>query len=647
MRSNVYMRLGAAACAALLASCSNAVRDAAPLPPDSAAFSHAAPSGAAEPIGRHKRRKENLTIRVRIPKARHHKRGRYISPATRGMKLSFTGTKSFTEAIALTQVSQGCSNSTGAVECTVTVALPTGTYAVSVATYDQAPSGGTFSSGAKLLSTASNLPLTVKLGKPNTLKVTLDGVPAALAVSGIPSGSAGMAFSALGFTVAVNDAGGYTIVGTYDSPVTLSDSDKSGATSIATSGSDKPAAGKLLSSNDNATLSYSGLALAPVTIGASVTGATNASAQFAPTLQPIVFTAQGGSTTQTINLYADANDPDSAGLSASFTATEAGWTNAPYNRNITATPADACNAFSNTSPASGTSFTTTASLIPTTGLCTLTLSDGNGQTLHISLSYAVSSTTINTAGSTQFTVPDGVTRITVTAGGAQGGTGYNGLSGGEGGSVTGTIAVTPGQTFDVVVGGKGGNGGTPAGGSAGTNGGGAGSGSGEWGGGGGGGESTFALSGTRLFVAGGGGGSAGASSDFGGTPGGGGGTSGQVGGAGDGGGGGGGGGGATQSLGGTGGTGLAPGGTGGTGTANTGGAAGLGSGTGPNSPGAYAPGGGGAGHFGGGGGGTGAASSDNTGGSGGGGSSFAAGSILNVTYTTATQSGDGVVIIAY
>lgn len=567
------------------------------------------------------------------------------------MKLSFTGTKSFTEAIALTQVSQGCNNSSGPTLCTVTVALPTGTYAVSVATYDRAPSGGSFSSGAKLLSTASNLPLAVKLGKPNTLKVTLDGVPAALAVSGIPSGIAGTAFSALGFTVVVNDAGGYTIVGTYDSPVTLSDSDESGATSIATSGSDKPAAGKLLSSNDSATLSYSGLAIAPATIGASATGVTNASAQFAPALNPIVFTGHENYSTALINLYADANDSKSTGLSAAFTATEAGWTNAPYNRSITATPGDACNNFSNTSPASGTSFTTTASLTPTPGSCTLTLSDGNGQTLGVSLSYAASMTTISTTGSTQqFTVPAGVTRITVTANGAQGGTGYNGLTGGEGGSVTGTIAVTPGQVFDVVVGGKGGAGGNGTAGAAGTNGGGGGAGTGGWGGGGGGGESTFALSGTLLFVAGGGGGSAGASSDFGGTPGGGGGTSGQAGGAGDsdnGGGGGGGGGGATPSTGGTGGTGLAPGGNGGTGTPNTGGAGGPGTGTGPNSPGEYGPGGGGAGYFGGGGGGSGVASGNNTGGSGGGGSSFAAGSVFSVTNVPGTQSGDGVVIIAY
>lgn len=51
----------------------------------------------------------------------------------------------------------------------------------------------------------------------------------------------------------------------------------------------------------------------------------------------------------------------------------------------------------------------------------------------------------------EFIVPDGVTEITVTCKGAQGG----GSKGGNGGEVTGTFAVTPGNTLDVIVGGQG------------------------------------------------------------------------------------------------------------------------------------------------------------------------------------------------
>lgn len=62
------------------------------------------------------------------------------------------------------------------------------------------------------------------------------------------------------------------------------------------------------------------------------------------------------------------------------------------------------------------------------------------------------STTYNYTGSVQFyTVPSCVTAVTITALGAKGG----GANGGNGASVTGTIAVTPGQILEVYVGGMG------------------------------------------------------------------------------------------------------------------------------------------------------------------------------------------------
>ena len=69
----------------------------------------------------------------------------------------------------------------------------------------------------------------------------------------------------------------------------------------------------------------------------------------------------------------------------------------------------------------------------------------------------------HTVSSQSFTVPTNVTNITVTLTGADGGTGGNdasgiGGAGGPGGRVTGTLAVTPGQTLTIYVGGAGGNG---------------------------------------------------------------------------------------------------------------------------------------------------------------------------------------------
>lgn len=115
-------------------------------------------------------------------------------------------------------------------------------------------------------------------------------------------------------------------------------------------------------------------------------------------------------------------------------------------------------------------------------------------------------------GAASFTVPDGVTSLSVKlwgGGGGGGGGGSNaaGGAGGGGGATTATFSVTPGETLDVYVGGGGG---------AGT-----GSSSNSGYGGGGGGYSSISRSGTNLAIAAGGGGGGGGDT-----------TSGQTGGAG-------------------------------------------------------------------------------------------------------------------
>ncbi len=56
-----------------------------------------------------------------------------------------------------------------------------------------------------------------------------------------------------------------------------------------------------------------------------------------------------------------------------------------------------------------------------------------------------------------FTVPAGVSAVTITASGAQGGEGNAGVAGGEGAVVQGTLAVAAGERLRVVVGGQGGS----------------------------------------------------------------------------------------------------------------------------------------------------------------------------------------------
>jgi hypothetical protein len=228
------------------------------------------------------RRKGTLTVRIRIPKHRHYrgKAPRYISAATKGMTLSFVGPTTMTQVVNLTPSDPRCTGTP--LTCTIAITLLAGNYTVTVDTYDQAPVHGSIPAGANLLSTTQNAPFSMVGGITNSVGVTLDGVPASLTVSGLPSGTIGSPTAATAFTVTALDAGGDIITGTYDRPVTLANSDGSGATTVATSGSDAPPAGALLSSSDIATLAYTGGSITSATIGATATGAAGGHALFIP-----------------------------------------------------------------------------------------------------------------------------------------------------------------------------------------------------------------------------------------------------------------------------------------------------------------------------------------------------------------------------
>ncbi|MEO6758163.1 MAG: glycine-rich protein, partial [Saprospiraceae bacterium] len=141
--------------------------------------------------------------------------------------------------------------------------------------------------------------------------------------------------------------------------------------------------------------------------------------------------------------------------------------------------------------------------------------------LAVSTTYCVEQTvnvnntvTFDYAGTPQtFVVPAGVTSLTIQAFGAEGGAGgTNGGAGGAGGSASGTLAVVPGQTLNIYVGQKGGQGNFNNSGAGGFNGGGNGGGGSLAGGGGG--ASDVRVGGNalanRVIIAGGGAGVGGA-----------------------------------------------------------------------------------------------------------------------------------------
>ena len=246
-------------------------------------------------------------------------------------------------------------------------------------------------------------------------------------------------------------------------------------------------------------------------------------------------------------------------------------------------------------------------------------------------------------GTQAFTVPFGITQVTVDAFGAPGGTdsANNGCVPGAGGEVQATLPVTGGEKLSIGVGGAGGNANGNTGGAGGTGAGGAGgtAASGDVGGGGGGGASVVSSSQGVLVAAGGGGGCGGnAGRAVGGNGGndqaaGASGAAGQAGGPATGGGAG------TTATAGPGGT-SAP-------ASDAGGGAGTGAqgGAGAGGPGFNAGGGGGGGYFGGGGGG-GTEQGFGIGAGGGGGSDFAS-SAATVLHEAHGVSTAGRVTLSY
>ena len=99
---------------------------------------------------------------------------------------------------------------------------------------------------------------------------------------------------------------------------------------------------------------------------------------------------------------------------------------------------------------------------PDTTLCAGSPVLLNAELTFDSIPYAsgTDSTIFNyTGGMQSFTVPAGVTTVTMDVRGAQGGGGIGiNLAGGRGAQMIGTFAVTPGEVFDILVGGQGGTG---------------------------------------------------------------------------------------------------------------------------------------------------------------------------------------------
>jgi beta-lactamase class C len=329
------------------------------------------PSGSGSGSG-----SSNTALTVTVPgraSTSSARRALFVGAATNGATVVATdhvsGSPVLSTTIDLSATSSACvpNSSDGSRACTFALGLaPTAandSYDITVTTYDTAPSGGTIPSSAKKLATGVVTGKKIVSGKANTISIVLDGVPASV-VTNVPTivflGSAStqtrtFVFSAL-------DAAGETIVGTFTSPVTLSESDAH--LSIALAGGTYGSSVTLGSSTDGAGVQakYDGAGGATYATTIAVTGVPSPSS-VPVTLFRVTGAAPYDTATQTVSFAA-------AGESESLTLGEIGFTG-------TFTESDTCGGIATIAIGATSGGTATATVTAgAAGTCEVTFGDG-------------------------------------------------------------------------------------------------------------------------------------------------------------------------------------------------------------------------------------------------------------------------------
>jgi hypothetical protein len=174
---------------------------------------------------------------------------------------AYTGTPT---SANLSSSASGCTATSAQLSCIVNVSVPAGTLVFTVSAYSGASGGGT-------LIATGNLSVTATPGQTVNAPTTIGGTLAKIVVTVGGAAELG-ATASLPVTVQGEDANGDTILGTYSSPISLSDSDASSQTTVSpTSVPDSTTAATVV-------LNYLGGAMpAAATIGASATGVSASS----------------------------------------------------------------------------------------------------------------------------------------------------------------------------------------------------------------------------------------------------------------------------------------------------------------------------------------------------------------------------------
>jgi hypothetical protein len=230
----------------------------------------------------------------------------------------------------------------------------------------------------------------------NSGSITLLGVPASFSITGIPlTGTVAVGTSSQ-IALHVLDAAGDTITGTYSKPVTVTDSDASGATGLTLNNAPTPQTSVQVTKNtDTLETFYSGLAIVPAVFTAHADGATNGVVTFTPSIiNPASVCKAAGTGSDTtpcatpgpqINLYAAAG----TGSTAAFSASQPGWQSANFHR--TFTQSNTCAGVATISTPDNVTFTAAAAGATTATTCHVTITGGANASIDVPITFTTSS----------------------------------------------------------------------------------------------------------------------------------------------------------------------------------------------------------------------------------------------------------------
>lgn len=371
----------------------------------------ALPVAVVSDAARTARRLLPVHFRIRVPKVRRHHRGRraaYVPAHAASIAITLKTVNGApppaglvkTAVTNLTHCANGCSVGGPS--------SPPGSDAFTLTLYDAVAGGGNAVA-------MGSVTISVHVGLDNQANVTMNGVPKTFALVGtMPAGTGGTAFaSAASLAIDVEDADGDVIVGTYAQSVTVTDTDAasltlaSGLTLTGAGGScAAPATAVVLTSSTdsgNAALCYGGLDIVPAAIQSTTSLMTTPATigSFAPVVQNVAYTGTlNSSNAPEVDLWVPSGPSGGIGSFSSWTDSQLGWTNAPYDKALS--EQDNCNGggtavatFQGSGAPAGTAWQSNAVASPSPGTCTFTLTGGGGAQLKVTTTYTTTSYGVN------------------------------------------------------------------------------------------------------------------------------------------------------------------------------------------------------------------------------------------------------------